>query len=140
MTSQQIVWDGYVSLTVPLGWEWEEEGGIISIYDPAGTGVLQISFASSHAESSVIDVNEFTKFFAEAQGFKDVRPGRMILDGLSASYFEGITKGDEPSLWRVWSVGRNGRVATVSYTCSEQDRDLERSQVDKLIRSVRWLF
>jgi hypothetical protein len=140
MTSQQITWDGYLMLTFSLGWEWEEDGGIISIYAPSGAGAIQISFASSHTEPSAIDVNALTKSFAEAQGFEDVRPSRTALGGIPASYFEGITKGEEPSLWRVWTVARNGRIATVSYTCSEEDRDFERTEVDGLLSGVRWLF
>jgi hypothetical protein len=140
MISQQVIWDGYLSLTMPLGWDWAQDDGVISIYDPTGVGVLQISFAASHVEPWAIEPLELTKSFAEAQGVEHVRPDRMILDGLPAGYFEGITKGNDPSLWRIWSVGRNGRIVTVSYTCSEEDRDFERSHVDKLIRSMRWLF
>jgi hypothetical protein len=80
------------------------------------------------------------RHFTQAQGVANVRLARKDLGSLEASYFEGTDDDDEPSLWRVWGAGRNGRVVTISYTCGETDREVERASVDAIIASVEWLF
>lgn len=139
MTSR-VTWDGYLSLEIPRGWEWQEDDGTISIFDPDGVGAVQISFASAEDPSSPIEPEDFTAYFAKDVGFLDVSPVKIKLGGLPASYFEGVDQDSEPSLWRVWSAGRNGRVATISYTCAESDQSAESVHVDGMLDSVSWLF
>ena len=138
--TRRVTWDGYLSLEVPSGWEWQEDEETISIFDPDGVGAVQISFAKAEDSSSSIEPEDFTAYFAKDVGFLDVSPVKTELGGLCASYFEGVDQDSEPSLWRVWSAGRNGRVATISYTCAESDRGAEKDHIDGMLDSLSWLF
>ena len=140
MTNVNIVWDEYLSLDIPVEWEYQEENGTISIYNPEGVGAIQISFAGTNDMVSEIDPAEFVIYFAQSLGFNNVEPTPVILNGLQSSYFEGIDNDIEPSLWRIWSAGRNSRVATISYTCDKHEHTVEKEDVDKIIASIIWLF
>jgi hypothetical protein len=138
MIKDHMVWEGYLSLDLPRGWEIQEEDSIISIYNPQGVGALQISFARASSKAARIDAHDLTSNFAAGQGFEDVSPRSAELAGLEGSYFEGINMDGE--LWRIWQAGRNGRAVLISYTCGACDAAVERGEIDEIIASIRWLF
>jgi len=139
MIEERVVWEGYLSVAIPDGWQHEEDNGTISIFDPEGVGALQISFARG-PEDVDINLHEWSQNFANNAGLGTVDPREAMLAGIAASTFEALSHDNEPTYWRIWHCGSHGRVATISYLCAADDRDTERPTIDRLVNSIRWLY
>jgi hypothetical protein len=139
MTGVKVQWDGYISLSIPDEWDWEEEDGVISIYNSNGVGAIQISFVESDEPGALFKPEDFVSLFIREQ-FGFVAPTSIMLGRIPAAYFEGVDNDPEPSYWRVWAAGEKGRGVTISYNCTASDHQLEKAEIDAMINSVDWLF
>ena len=136
MTERRMVWEGFLSVELPAGWQCEEDQGVISFYHPDGVGVVQVSFARGHEQA---ELDEWSQSFADDQRLGKIEPVKTSVGGVPARQFEALSHDEEPLLWRVWHCGFGGRVATVSYVCAAEDREAERHAVERLIASIQWL-
>ena len=138
MTSQRVRWDGYLSVLLPPGWDFSEESGVIAIFDPDGVGATQMSFARARPPATP-NAHDLAKRFAASHGFGTVDPTAVLVGGLEAAVFEAIERRTR-NYWRVWHACGRGRVATITYTCQDEDRDVERAAVDELVQGIEWLW
>jgi hypothetical protein len=137
---ERIVWEGWCSIELPPGWSWNEERGVISIFQDAGVGALQMSFARRQREQSVGESEplELINAWASSRGWTDLGVQSAILAGSPAALLEHVEGGAEPTYWKIWEIVEKKRAALITYVCELPDADVERVARDQIVRSFMW--
>lgn len=138
---QRIVWEGVFSLHVPESFQWQEEDGVISIFDAVnGDGALQVSFAKrSKAEGPSRDeVLDITRHFVTQQGWH-VHPDDItvtMIAGCLTSVFSVVDS--DGTSWRVWHILSRSRLATATYVVEGDLLSDEAQLFAEIVRSFSW--
>lgn len=141
MIKQKLRWPGFFSTLIPESWEWFEEDGLISIFDPNGVGALQFSFfkitnssinKKKIASDLAINFAKNKNWHVDDSNIKHVAYGNF-----PASLLEmNASEDNEVVHWRVWHLIHNTHVLLVTYNCSVDDIGLEDEKVDTILRDV----
>lgn len=144
----KVKWENLFSLDVPDTWTFNEEDGVISLFDDKdGVGVIQISFAKrkSQQEPTAQEVIDFAASYASQRGWtisaKSVHalivgPGKAPASEISVQEnIDGIL-----NYWRVWHVVGKERMAFITYNCLASDKNTEATLCDLIIGSFEWIY
>jgi hypothetical protein len=140
MTSPEtgrVTWEGLLALDLPPRWEWTEEDGILTVYDPDGVGALLFSFGQPSAAEPVLDLEALGRQVARSQGLSDRAVVITSVGGHQATYFDG-TSAEDDTFWRIWHVAQGQRIARITYSCDAGDRTIEAEPIDGILASVVW--
>lgn len=133
---------GWFRLTLPDGWEVDEDESPVAIYHPEGAGALQVTAETPRPlpPGGKIDVFLMLRAFLKQTGvdFDESLARRSSERGLDlASYEYGAESPEEgPALWRSWMVTNHDVVVFLTYACREEDRDRERATIDGIVSSL----
>ena len=118
-----------LKLRLPRNWEAQEEGNVISLYDPKkGLGALQFSiyFVENAADISLAD--ELQDFLEDKSDDAEVKD----CGNYSYSQFHD----EEDTFWRYWVFKEGSHIIFTSYNCSSEDAGSENKSIDKIMKSV----
>jgi hypothetical protein len=133
---------GWYRLTLPDGWEADEDESPVAIYHPEGAGALQLTAETPRPlpPGGKIDVFLMLRAFLKQTGVDFVEEGatRSTERGLDRAFYEYTAESPEEGkvLWRSWMVTNHDIVVFLTYACREEDKDLERAAVDAVIASI----
>lgn len=140
---RDISWGGLFALTLPSGWSWSDDEGMVGIFHPKGVGVLQISFVRLTGEEGPNETvaRGLAQSFADQRGW-DLNANTISVSGArkdAVSQFEFTEHGDAAAYWQVWHIVGNRRIAFITYTCDPADADVEAADRKEIVDSFRWL-
>jgi len=133
---------GWYRLTLPDGWEADEDESPVAIYHPEGAGALQVTAETPRPlpPGGKIDVFLMLRAFLKQTGvdFIEEAATRSTERGLDRAFYEYTAESPEEGnvLWRSWMVTNHDIVVFLTYACREEDKDLERAAVDAVIASL----
>jgi hypothetical protein len=133
---------GWFRLTLPDGWEVDEEETPVAIYHPDGVGALQVTAETPRPlpPGGRIDVFLMLRAFLKQTGvdFDETLAVRSTERGLDRAFYEYAAESPEEGevLWRSWMVTNHDLVVFLTYACREEDKDLERAAVDAIVGSL----
>ena len=133
---------GWYRLSLPEGWEADEDEDPVAIYDPQGAGALQVTAETPRPlpPGGKIDVFLMLRAFLKQTGvdFEEEEARRFTERGLDWARYEYVAPSPEDGqlLWRTWMATNHDQVVFLTYACREEDGDRERAQVDAIIESL----
>jgi hypothetical protein len=133
---------GWFRLTLPEGWEADEDETPVAIYHPDGAGALQVTAETPRPlpPGGRIDVFLMLRAFLKQTGvdFDETLARRSTERGLDHAFYEYSADSAEEgeTLWRSWMVTNHDILVFLTYACREEDRDLERAAVDGIVASL----
>lgn len=133
--------EGWYRLTLPDGWEADEDEAPVAIYDPQGVGALQLTAESPKARKAGerIDVFLMMRAFLKRVGVDvdESASRRESRNGLEWAFTE--YEADSPDgrvFWRLWFATNHDVLAFLTYACPAEDREVERTAVDGIVESM----
>ena len=133
---------GWYRLTVPDGWEIDEDESPVAIYHPDGAGALQVTAETPRPlpAGGRIDVFLMLRAFLKQTGvdFDETLATRVTERGLDRASYEYSAESPEEGvvLWRSWMVTNHDIVVFLTYACREEDGDRERAAIDGIVASL----
>jgi hypothetical protein len=133
---------GWYRLTLPDGWEADEDESPVAIYHPEGAGALQVTAETPRPlpPGGRIDVFLMLRAFLKQTGvdFIEEAATRSTERGLDRAFYEYSAESPEEGnvVWRSWMVTNHDIVVFLTYACREEDKDLERAVVDGIVGSL----
>ena len=132
---------GWFRLTIPDGWEVDEDETPIAIYDPNGAGALQVTAETPRPlpPGGKIDVFLMLRAFLKQTGvdFDESLACRKTERGLDWASYEYSAESEEgEQLWRAWMVTNHDIVVFLTYACRTEDGDPQRAEVDAVVASL----
>ena len=133
---------GWYRLTVPDGWEIDEDESPVAIYHPDGAGALQVTAETPRPlpAGGRIDVFLMLRAFLKQTGvdFDETLAVRTTERGLDRASYEYSAESPEegPVTWRSWMVTNHDIVVFLTYACREEDEDRERAAIDSIVASL----
>jgi len=134
---------GWFTVELPDGWEAEEDEGVVVLHHPDRSGALHVSAQTleNRKPGDRIDVFLALRGYLRGIGVKmrDRDADRFTTDEHEFACHEQVTQeqGEGPTLWRTWFVTNQDVLAMLTYNCPEKDRDVERHETDRVVRSLR---
>ncbi|MBI3857048.1 MAG: hypothetical protein HY293_15285 [Planctomycetes bacterium] len=133
---------GWFRLTLPAGWEVDEDESPVAIYHPEGAGALQVTAETPRPlpPGGKIDVFLMLRAFLKQTGvdFDESLATRKTERGLDRAFYEYSAESPEEGevRWRSWMVTNHDIVVFLTYACREEDKDLERGDIDGIVASL----
>jgi hypothetical protein len=133
---------GWFRLTLPEGWEVDEDESPVAIYHPEGAGALQVTAETPRPlpPGGRIDVFLMLRAFLRQTGvdFDETLARRTTEKGLDRAFYEYTAESPEEgeTLWRSWMVTNHDIVVFLTYACRDEDKDRERALVDGIVASL----
>ena len=133
---------GWYRLTVPEGWEVDEDESPVAIYHPDGAGALQVTAETPRPlpPGGRIDVFLMLRAFLKQTGvdFDESLATRSTERGLDRAFYEYSAESPEEGMvtWRSWMVTNHDIVVFLTYACREEDEDRERAAIDAMVASL----
>lgn len=133
---------GWYRLTVPDGWEVDEDESPVAIYHPDGAGALQVTAETPRPlpPGGRIDVFLMLRAFLKQTGvdFDETLAVRSTERGLDRASYEYSAESPEEGTvtWRSWMVTNHDIVVFLTYACREEDEDRERTAIDGIVASL----
>jgi hypothetical protein len=138
--TKRIVWPAVVSLSIPETWTHSEEDGVISLFDPFGAGVLQISFAirTLPGHPSQDEALELLERFSRTQRWQVWRESMQRTSIADSPAAEAVYSDDAGTFWQVWQVVGIQRAMLVTYNCDAADAPIEAEHRLAIVSSLEW--
>jgi len=133
---------GWYRLTLPDGWEADEDESPVAIYHPEGAGALQLTAETPRPlpPGGKIDVFLLLRAFLKQTGVDFIEEGatRTTERGLDRAFYEYAAESPEEGnvVWRSWMVTNHDIVVFLTYACREEDKDRERAIIDGIVASL----
>ena len=133
---------GWYRLTLPEGWEADEDESPVAIYHPEGAGALQVTAETPRPlpPGGKIDVFLMLRAFLKQTGvdFVEEAATRTTERGLDRAFYEYTADSPEDGkvVWRSWMVTNHDIVVFLTYACREEDKDADRTAVDAIVASL----
>lgn len=119
------------SLEYPDGWEADQDEYCTSLYDPEGSGALQVSAARNDTRP-VTDEDLMDHVSARVrEGAEMSRSANSFMTGFTT------TLAREHNVWQEWWLRSASLVVYVTYICPVEDLGREREAVNAIIESIR---
>lgn len=134
---------GWFRLTLPDGWEVDDDESPVAIYHPDGAGALQVTAEAPRPlpPGGRIDVFLMLRAFLKQTGvdFDETLATRATEHGLDRAFYEYTADSPEEGevVWRSWMVTNHDVVVFLTYACREEDKDAERAVVDGIVASLQ---
>lgn len=118
-----------INAEIPSDWELEENGNLMSLYNPEnGVGALQLSFYNVGDASSIDVTKELEKYIED-------KHENFIIKTINRHAY-GDTEDEDGVYWRYWLFLEKSIVIFVSYNCDESDKGVEDHLVDRILGSI----
>ncbi len=133
---------GWFRLTLPDGWEVDDDEQPVSIYHPEGAGALQVTAETPRPlpPGGRIDVFLMLRAFLKQTGvdFDETLATRLTERGLDRASYEYTAESPEEGevVWRAWMVTNHDIVVFLTYACRAEDERQERAVVDSIVNSI----
>jgi hypothetical protein len=133
---------GWFRLTLPDGWEVDEDESPVAIYHPDGAGALQVTAETPRPlpPGGRIDVFLMLRAFLKQTGvdFDESLATRKTERGIDLAFYEYSAESPEEGVvvWRSWMATNHDIVVFLTYACREEDQEAERALVDGIVSSL----
>lgn len=130
MMSEEFISDWW-TIELEGGWFAEREGECTNIWREDGVGALQIS-AYRH-ETEPVPETDLAEFIGNEI------PTNIAQQKTKAGEFSGLRVDyiEEGKFWRKLWVTKGSLLVFVTYNCGAEDQTIERTSVEKMLRSLK---
>jgi hypothetical protein len=134
---------GWFTVDLPPGWVGEEDEDIVVLHHPDRSGAMHVSAQTlEHRKpGGRIDVMLALRGYLRGLGvkMKEKQADRWTRDVFEFACHEYVSqeRGEGPTFWRTWFVTNQDVLAMLTYNCPEKDKDVERDEVDAVLRSLK---
>ncbi len=127
---------GWYNLHLPEKWEVENEGSLISVFDPvSGVGTLQISALSVPLDRELDLVQELARYLLYRVKIKSKSDLiSKIKSEANCAFCELFTERNRYSSY--WMFYKNNKLIFVTYNCPGEDFAKEREIVEQILNSL----
>lgn len=139
MSTSRVAWAGWFSVALPEDWSSSTDDGVITLIDEEnGVGALQISVARRDRKTAIeedarsLSTSHLSRAVAGRRG-PELAVGPFGARG-AVSFLDA-----EGYFWRVWVIVSKTRVATITYSAEEADKDTELGTVCAIVDSFDWI-
>jgi hypothetical protein len=129
-TDMSTIRGHFWEVDLPSGWTAESDDACVTIQGPGRVGTLQISGAQKDVHVTDDDLRDFASDHLEA-GARPVVAACGDYSGFSLRY------GDDGTYWRHWYLRCSRSMIMATYNCSEEDREVEDAEVDRIVGTLR---
>lgn len=138
---KEFLKSGWFKLSIPDPWEVDEDEEPLALYEPDGTGAVQITAKSPEARKpgERIDVFLLMRGFLHQVGveIEETAAKRYSKNGLDWAYTEyEAESGEGPVFWRLWFATNHDIFVFLTYACRAEDKERERAVVDGVVDSL----
>ena len=130
---------GWYNLQLPENWAVEDEGSLISVYDPnQGVGTLQISAYSIPSDQEPDLVEELAKYLIYRVKIKSKADliSKIKIDS-NCAFYEVFKEGGRYCSY--WMFYKNYKLIFVTYNCPGEDFSKEKEIIDQILNSLEIL-
>lgn len=124
---------GWYAFRYPEGWEIEEKGGFVAVYNPDGVGALHIS--AYQTPSPVNPQEEILNQFSHRE--PPVVEEDVVATVEGSKKVASLEQVVKHSFQKSWFISDNCYFVLVTYDCDEEDRDVELSRVEEIVKSIQ---
>ena len=133
---EYVLATGLYNIRLPENWVVEEEGSLISVYEPVtGVGRLQISSYSIPPEQKLDLVEELAKYLiyrVKIRSKSDLIS--KIKKEANSAFFELFTEENHYSSY--WMFFKNYKLIFITYNCVAEDFGKEKEIIDQILNSL----
>ena len=116
-------------LDLPVGWETEEEEGVVSLYDPDSSGTLVLSASNEEEDISDDYLEELLSEHIDAGAdIEDVEYNDF--SGVSCCY------DDAEEYWCEWYLRAGPILLFITYNCPIEDEGNEEDVIESILESL----
>lgn len=127
---------GWYNLYLPKNWEVEDEGSLISVFDPVkGVGTLQISALSVPLDQELDLVEELARYLIYRVKIKSKADliSKIKIDS-NCAFYEVFKEGNRYCSY--WMFYKNYKLIFVTYNCPGEDFAKEREIIEQILNSL----
>jgi len=130
---------GWYNLQLPENWAVEDEGSLISVYDPnQGVGTLQISAYSIPSDQEPDLVEELAKYLIYRVKIKSKADliSKIKIDS-NCAFYEVFKEGGRYCSY--WMFYKNYKLIFLTYNCPGEEFSKEKEIIDQILNSLEIL-
>ena len=130
---------GWYNLQLPENWAVEDEGSLISVYDPnQGVGTLQISAYSIPTDQKLDLVEELAKYLIYRVKIKSKADliSKIKIDS-NCAFYEIFKEGNRYCSYCMFY--KNYKLVFVTYNCPGEEFSKEKEIIDQILNSLEIL-
>lgn len=117
------------SIDVLDGWEAEEHGDVVVFVRPDGAGVLQVV---SYEQDEVVTAEDLAEL-AQEHIENDDESIKIEIGDFSGTLY---TLREEDEYWQFWYLAADRLAVVFTYSCAEEDRNVEIDEVREMVSSL----
>jgi hypothetical protein len=144
--SQKHLYEGWIILEVPEGWEAQEEPDLITLIKTGhGVGALQFSFYHRNRANKNIetDAKQMVLSFMQQENVSitNIKVNLARFKNHALAFTEYIKEEKKQiNFWRLWQLVDATRAVTITYNCDIEDKDIERKEIDEIISKIEFHY
>lgn len=117
------------SIDVLEGWEAEEHGDVVVFVRPDGAGVLQVV---SYEQDEIVTAEDLAEL-AQEHIENDDESTQIEIGDFSGTLY---TLREEDEYWQFWYLAADRLAVVFTYSCAEEDRNVEIDEVREMVSSL----
>lgn len=117
------------SIDVLEGWEAEEHGDVAVFVRPEGVGVLQVVSYEQDEDITAEDLEEL----AQEHIANNEESSKIEIGDFSGTLY---TLREEGEYWQFWYLAADRLAVVFTYSCAEEDRNVEIDEVREMVGSL----
>lgn len=117
------------SIDVLEGWEAEEHGDVAVFVRPDGAGVLQVV---SYEQDEIVTAEDLAEL-AQEHIENDDESTKIEIGDFSGTLY---TLREEDEYWQFWYLAADRLAVVFTYSCAEEDRNIEIDEVREMVSSL----
>lgn len=117
------------SIDVLEGWEAEEHGDVAVFARPDGAGVLQVV---SYEQDEIVTAEDLAEL-AQEHIENDDESTKIEIGDFSGTLY---TLREEDEYWQFWYLAADRLAVVFTYSCAEEDRNIEIDEVREMVSSL----
>lgn len=133
---------GWFRISLPPGWTVDEKRDPLAIYHPEGAGALEISSVAPRPLKAGERIDPFLMLRALLRGagvdIADTDAQRYAGGGIEWAACDHDEEDREHGLLasRAWIATNHEACVYLTYSCRDEDRNLERGEIDAIVGSL----
>ena len=129
---------GWYKLQYPAVWEHDDENDMVAFYEPKhGVGTVQISAYSVEKSENASPRTLLLEYLGQHN--IEVVDENIALKTQCDKIIAQCEYISDRRYWAIWVIRKFKKMLFVTYNCNEEEKDIERSDVERLVNSIDFI-